>query len=299
MRVIEKMLGVRYVRVPGVKLWHPDAQAYAVHDARGGAPIATLYVDLFPREGKYNHAAVWSFRNGSLRLKRAPQAALVVNIDRNGLTLDDLETLLHEFGHAVHNNLSATRHVSQAGTSVLRDFVEAPSQMVEPWIFDPRVLAVMQEVCATCERVPDALLAKAEAAKHQGKGVQYARQWLYAAFDLAMHGPDAPEPMALWARMEGATALGHVPGSMFPAGFAHVATNYGAGYYGYLWSEVVAADLRTAFAKDRLDPAVGQRYRRAILANGSQFKPDELVRRFLSRNSNPHAFFEELQRGAN
>ncbi len=93
MRVIEKMLGVRYVRVPGVKLWHPDAQAYAVHDARHGAPIATLYVDLFPREGKYNHAAVWSFRNGSLRLKRAPQAALVVNIDRNGLTLDDLETL--------------------------------------------------------------------------------------------------------------------------------------------------------------------------------------------------------------
>ncbi len=107
----------------------------------------------------------------------------------------------------------------------------------------------MQEVCATCEPVPDALLAKAEAAKHHGKGVQYARQWLYAAFDLAMHGPDAPEPMALWARMEGATPLGHVPGSMFPAGFAHVATNYGAGYYGYLWSEVVAADLRTAFAQ--------------------------------------------------
>jgi len=299
MRVIEKMLGVKYVRVPGVKLWHPDTQAYAVHDARSGAPIAALYVDLFPREGKYNHAAVWSFRNGSLRLKRAPQAALVVNIDRNGLTLDDLETLLHEFGHAVHNSLSATRHVSQAGTSVLRDFVEAPSQMLEPWIYDPRVLAVMQEVCATCEPVPDALLAKAEAAKHQGKGVLYGRQWLYAAFDLALHGPEATEPMALWARMEGATTLGHVPGSMFPAGFSHVATNYGAGYYGYLWSEVVAADLRTAFAKDRLDPAVGLRYRRTILANGSQFKPDELVRRFLSRNSNPHAFFDELQRGAN
>jgi len=158
---------------------------------------------------------------------------------------------------------------------------------------------VMQEVCATCEPVPDALLAKAEAAKHQGKGVLYGRQWLYAAFDLALHGPEATEPMALWARMEGATTLGHVPGSMFPAGFSHVATNYGAGYYGYLWSEVVAADLRTAFAKDRLDPAVGLRYRRTILANGSQFKPDELVRRFLSRNSNPHAFFDELQRGAN
>ncbi|HEU5294338.1 MAG TPA: M3 family metallopeptidase, partial [Burkholderiaceae bacterium] len=130
MRVVEKMLGVKYVRVPAVKLWHPDVQAYAVHDARSGQPLAALYVDLFPREGKYNHAAVWSFRNGSLRLKRPAQAALVVNIDPDGLTLDELETLLHEFGHAVHNNLSATRHVSQAGTSVLRDFVEAPSQML-------------------------------------------------------------------------------------------------------------------------------------------------------------------------
>jgi thimet oligopeptidase len=299
MRVVEKMLGVKYVRVPGVKLWHPDVQAYAVHDARSGAPIAALYVDLFPREGKYNHAAVWSFRNGSLRLKRAPQAALVANIDPNGLTLDDLETLLHEFGHAVHNNLSATRHASQAGTSVLRDFVEAPSQMLEPWIFDPRVLSVMQEVCPACAPVPEALLAQAEAAKHHGKGAQYARQWLYAAFDLALHGPDAPEPMALWARMEGATLLGHVPGSMFPSGFSHVATGYGAGYYGYLWSEVVAADLRTAFAKDRLDPTVGLRYRRTILANGSQIRPDELVRRFLSRSGNAQAFFQELQRGSN
>jgi thimet oligopeptidase len=285
------------VRVPGVKLWHPDVQAYAVQDARSGATLAALYVDLYPREGKYNHAAVWSFRNGSLRLKRAPQAALIVNVDRNGLTLDDLETLLHEFGHAVHNNLSATRHVSQAGTSVLRDFVEAPSQMLERWVYDPRVLALMKNVCAACAPVPDALLAKAEAAKHHGKGTLYARQWLYAAFDLAMHGAQAPEPMALWARMEGATQLGHVPGSMFPAGFAHVATGYGAGYYGYLWSEVVAADMRTAFADDRLDPEVGRRYRRTILANGSQHRPDDLVRRFLGRDSDARAFFEELQRG--
>ena len=254
MRVIEKMMGVQYVRVDGLKLWHPDVQAYAVIDRASGQSIAALYVDPFAREGKYNHAAVWSFRNGSLRLKRAPQAALVVNVGRNGLTLDDLETLLHEFGHAVHNNLSATRHSSQAGTSVLRDFVEAPSQMLEQWVYDPQVLQVMREVCAACPPVPEALLAQAKAAKHYGKGIAYARQWLYAAFDLTMHGPDAPEPMALWARMEGASALGHVPGTMFPAGFAHVAAGYGAGYYGYLWSEVLAADLRTAFVADLLDP---------------------------------------------
>jgi thimet oligopeptidase len=296
MRVIEKMMGVQYVRVEGLKLWHPEVQAYAVIDTASGQPIAALYVDPFSREGKYNHAAVWSYRNGSLRLKRAPQAALVVNVGRNGLTLDDLETLLHEFGHAVHNNLSATRHSSQAGTSVLRDFVEAPSQMLEEWVYDPKVLQVMREVCAACPPVPEALLAQAKAAKRYGKGMAYARQWLYAAFDLAMHGVDAPEPMALWTRMEGATALGHVPGTMFPAGFAHVATGYGAGYYGYLWSEVMAADLRTAFGADRLDPNVGMRYRKTVLANGSQVLPQELVRRFLGRDSNSQAFYEELQR---
>jgi thimet oligopeptidase len=296
MHVIERMMGVQYVRVEGLKLWHPDVQAYAVKDTASGEALATLYIDPFPREGKYNHAAVWSFRNGSLRLKRAPQAALVVNVARNGLTLDDLETLLHEFGHAVHNNLSATRHSSQGGTSVLRDFVEAPSQMLEQWVYDPKVLQLMREVCATCAPVPDALLAQATAAKHYGKGMAYARQWLYAAFDLAMHGSDAPDPMALWARMEGASALGHVPGSMFPSGFGHVAGGYGAGYYGYLWSEVVAADLRTAFAADRLDAAVGARYRRVVLANGSQMLPQELIRRFLGRDGNSQAFYEELQR---
>ncbi|HEY6511068.1 MAG TPA: M3 family metallopeptidase [Burkholderiaceae bacterium] len=296
MRVIERMMGVRYEPVTGLKLWHPDVQAYAVIDSASGQPIAALYVDPFAREGKYNHAAVWSFRNGSLRLKRAPQAALVVNVGRNGLTLDDLETLLHEFGHAAHNNLSATRHSAQAGTSVLRDFVEAPSQMLEQWVYDPRVLQVMREVCAACPPVPEALLAQAKAAKHYGKGIAYARQWLYAAFDLAMHGPAAPEPMALWARMEGASALGHVAGTMFPAGFAHVAGGYGAGYYSYLWSEVLAADLRTAFGADLLDAAVGTRYRKTVLANGSQMLPQELVRRFLGRDSNSQAFYEDLQR---
>jgi thimet oligopeptidase len=295
MRVVEKMMGVRYTRVPDAKLWHPDAQAYVASDLKTGKALATLYVDPYPREGKYNHAAVWPLRSGSLRLGRAPQAVLVVNLDRKGLQLEEVETLLHEFGHAVHNNLSATRHSAQ--NSVLYDFAEAPSQMLEDWVYDARVLAVMREVCPACKPVPDDLLAKAKVAERYGKGVQYARQQLFASFDLALHGADAPEPMALWARMEGASLLGHVPGTMFPAGFSHiVASNYAAGYYGYLWSEVVAADLRTAFAKDKLDPAVGRRYRDTVIANGGQRPPQDLVRAFLGRPSNSQAFFEDLQR---
>jgi thimet oligopeptidase len=267
-----------------------------VSDAASGKPLASLLVDLYPREGKYNHAAVMSYRNGATRGARTPQAALVVNLDRKGLTLEDLQTLLHEFGHAVHNGLSATRHSSQGGTSTKHDFVEAPSQMLEDWIFDARVLTLMREVCPACKPVPDDLVAKAKVAERYGKGVRYARQHLYASFDLALHDADAPDPMATWAAMEGATPLGHVPGSMLPASFSHVATNYASGYYGYLWSEVVAADLRTAFGDDKLDARVGRRYRDIVLANGGQKPPQQLVREFLGRETNSKAFFDELRR---
>ena len=295
MKIAERLLGVRYTRVPAT-LWHPDVQAYAATDVKSGKPIATLYVDLYPRDGKYNHAAVWGLRAGSTRLQRAPQSAFIVNMDRRGLTLDELETLLHELGHALHGNLSATRHATQGGTSVLRDFVEAPSQMLEDWVYDKRVLALFQQVCPSCQPVPGEMIDKALVARDYGKGVQIARQHLYASFDLALTTADAPEPLVTWQGMEGATPLGHVAGTMLPASFEHLSGGYAAGYYGYLWSLVVALDLRTAFAADRLDPAVGMRYRQRVLAQGSQKPPRELVRDFLGRETNAKAFFDDLKR---
>jgi thimet oligopeptidase len=295
MRIAETMLGIRYTRV-NAPVWHPEVQAYAVNDTKTGKPLATLYVDLYPRDGKYNHAAVFSFRNGSTRLNRAPQAAFVVNMDRKGLSLTELETLLHELGHALHNNVSATRYTAQAGTSVKRDFVEAPSQMLEDWVYDKKVLKLFQQVCPTCKPVPDEMIDKALVARDYAKGLRFARQHLFASFDLALHAADAPEPMALWARMEGATPLGHVTGTKFPAGFSHSATGYAAGYYGYLWSLVVAKDLQTAFEPDRLDPAVGRRYRDRILGQGGQRPPKDLVRDFLGRDTNSKAFFDYLRK---
>lgn len=296
LRLVERLMGVRYQRMEGAPAWHPDVQTYAVSDAATGRPLATLWVDLYPRDGKYNHAAVWGLRAASLAQKRPSQAALVVNFNRNGLTLDELQTLLHELGHAVHNNLSATRRALQAGTSVKFDFVEAPSQMLEDWVFDKRVQKLFAEVCPTCTPVPDALLDQALAASRFGKGVQFSRQQLYASYDLALYGPTLRDPLALWAQMEGDTPLGHVAGTTFPSHFFHIATNYSAGYYGYLWSLVVAMDMRTAFAADRLSPAVGRRYRDGVLANGSQRPPQSLVRDFLGRDFNAQAFFDDLKR---
>ena len=295
MRIAERMLGVRYTPVDA-SLWHDDVRAFAVSDAKSGKPLATFYVDLYPREGKYNHAAVWSLRSPSTRTQRVPQAALVVNMDRKGLTLDQLETLLHEMGHALHNNLSATRYSQQGGTNVQRDFVEAPSQMLEDWVYDKKVLKLFAEVCPTCRPVPDAMIDQARVARDFGKGIRTARQLLYATYDQALYTAETPDPMALWRQMEGATPLGTVADTRFPAGFAHIAGGYAAGYYGYLWSLVVAHDLRTAFKDDRLDPVVGARYRRTVLAQGRQLPPRELVREFLGRETNSKAFFDDLAR---
>lgn len=295
LRVIEKMTGVKYTPVPA-QAWHPEVQAFAVNDAATGKPLASLYVDLYPREGKYNHAAVWPLRSSSTRTGRLPAAALVVNFDRKGLTLDEVETLLHELGHAVHNNLSVTRYASQGGTSVMHDFVEAPSQMLEDWVYDKQVLKLMAEVCPRCQPVPDAMVDQALAAREYGKGTQYSRQHLYASYDLALHTAPKPDPLGLWARMEGATPLAHVPGTMFPAGFAHLVGGYGAGYYGYLWSLVLAMDLRGEFKADKLSPVVGARYRQQILGQGGQRSAPELVRDFLGREPSNKAFFDYLRK---
>jgi thimet oligopeptidase len=295
LRLIERLLGVRYQRIEGAPAWHPEVQTYAVSDAASGRPLATLWVDLYPREGKYNHAAVWGLRSASTALKRPSQAALVVNFNRQGLTLRELETLLHELGHAVHNNLSAARHSQQAGTNVKLDFVEAPSQMLEDWVYDKRVLGLFAEVCPSCTPVPGALIDQAAVARRFGRAIAQSRQHLYATYDLALYGPEPRDPMALWAQMEGDTPLGHVRGTMFPAGFTHIAGGYSAGYYSYLWSKVVATDLRTAFAADKLDPAVGRRYRETVLARGSERPPQQLVHDFLGRDFNAKAFFDDLQ----
>lgn len=294
-RLAQQLFGVSLSPVAQT-LWHPDARAFEVRDTASGNALGTLYVDLYPRADKFNHAAVWGFRGVSTLVGRLPAAGLVVNFNRQGLTLDELETLLHEFGHGVHSLLSQTRYASQAGTNVQNDFGEAPSQMLEDWVYDPQVMALFKQVCPACKPVPPALLAKAKRAKEFGKGVQVSRQQLLASYDLALHGKQPQDPMALWARMEGETPLGHVAGSMLPAGFAHIASGYAAGYYGYLWSLVLAEDLRTAFATDKLDAGVGRRYRETVLANGGQVAPEELLQQFLGRPSDSKAFFKALEK---
>jgi thimet oligopeptidase len=290
--VAQRLYGVTF-REAKVPTWDPDVRYFDVLDAKTGKFMSGFYLDLFPREGKFNHAAAFPIRGASTRAHRTPLAALVTNFNREGLDHEELETLMHEFGHVMHNVLSTVEYDPQAGTSVKGDFVEAPSQMFEEWARREQPLELFKQVCPECPHLTHDDIGRLEAARRYGQGARYARQWLFAAFDMAM-STDPQPPLATWTKLESATPLGHPEGTMFPASFSHIASNYGAGYYGYMWSEVLALDMLSPFQKNMLDANVGRRYRDAILSQGGQDEEMKMVKRFLGREPSSEAFFAEI-----
>ena len=165
--------------------------------------------------------------------------------------------------------------------------------MFEEWGRREQPLELFKKVCPQCPHLTREEIERLEAARRFGRGIFYARQWLYAAFDMELATEPRP-PLAVWKNLENATPLGHVEGTMFPASFSHIAAHYAAGYYGYMWSQVIALDMLSVFEKDMLDPKVGVRYRDAILAQGGQVDEMEMVRRFLGREPSNEAFFKEI-----
>jgi len=290
--VSQTLYGVKFVEQK-VPVWHPDVRYFDVVDAKTGRFISGFYLDLFPRDCKYNHAAAFPIRGVSRIAKRTPLAALVTNFDREGLNHDELQTLMHEFGHVLHGVLSQADYNPQAGTSVKGDFVEAPSQMFEEWARREQPLELFKKVCPDCPHLTKEEIAQLDAARRYGQGIRYSRQWLYAAYDMAL-SVDPKPPLTVWKNLEGATPLGYVEGTSFPSSFSHIANNYAAGYYGYMWSEVIALDMLSPFKKNMLDPAVGARYRAAILAQGGQEEEMDQVKHFLGRAPSNEAFFQEI-----
>ncbi len=297
LKLAEDLYGVRFAerRVP---TWHEDVRYFDVFnrtaDGQPGAFVGGVYLELYPREGKYNHAAAFPIRSVSTLGQRTPVSALVTNFNRKGLDHDELETLLHEFGHVLHGVLSKTRYADEGGTSVRRDFVEAPSQMFEEWARREEPLALFAQICPECPRLSSEQIARLDAARKFARGLYFMRQWEYAMYDMKLHTGQPPEALAAWIEIEKQMRLGYVEGSLFPAGFGHLMGGYSAGYYGYMWSQVLALDMLSAFQGKLLNPAVGRRYRETILANGGQREPQALVEAFLGRKPTSDAFYAEI-----
>lgn len=312
LRLAEQLYGIKFVERK-VPVWHEDVRYFDVFEqasatdtqsktgAAGknsatqlGAFIGGIYLDLYPRDGKYNHAAAFPVRPGSTLAQRTPISVLVTNFNRKGLDHDELETLLHEFGHVLHGVLSKTRYADQSGTSVKRDFVEAPSQMFEEWARREEALSLFAEICPDCPRLTSAQIKQLDSARKYGQGTRFARQRQYAAYDMKLHTGAPPPAMATWAEVEGKSRLGHVDGSLFPASFGHLMGGYAAGYYGYMWSQVLALDMLSAFDGKLMSADVGRRYRQTILGSGGQRPPQVLVEEFLGRKPTSDAFYAEI-----
>jgi len=294
MAISSRLYGVRFAPAT-VPTWHPDVRYFDVFDAATGKLKGGIYIDPFPRAGKFTHAAAWPVRGSAKRSRRTPVSALVANFNRVGLTSEELETLVHEFGHVMHNVLSDTQYATLAGTSVQRDFVEAPSQMFEEWARRHESLALLPPLCKpACPAIDEARLKQLSAARLYGAGMRYSRQHLYAAYDMAASGETVPDPQALWERMEGETPLGYVPGTHFAGTFSHIISGYVAGYYGYMWSQVLALDMLSKFDGNLMDPATGKRFRTTVLAQGSQKLAAQLVREFLGREPSNEALIAEI-----
>ena len=303
----QHLLGVRFERIEPADAWAPDVQEYAIHDAGDERLLGWFYLDLVPRAGKSLPPSNAPLRAGHL-LADGRYRLPISSVIGNGPAAEpgqpalyshrDLVILFHEFGHLMHTTLSTAPYATLYGANVRGDFVEAPSQMLENWMWQPAILKKLSRNVDSGESIPDALIEKMIALKYAADGVFWTRQVFLARYDLALHGPRPPaDPDRLWFElMPQLTPLPPMRGTLPSASFLPIMGGYDAGYYGYAWSRVYAQDMFSAFEQGGIDnPQVGMRYRRAILEPGGTREPDELVRDFLGRASNADAFHRDLR----
>ena len=307
LKIYQEVLGLRFTETAPAAAWHPDVKQFEIADARTGVKIGRFFMDLYPREGKYKHAAAFSLIQGRQLPDgsyQRPASAIVANFDKptpqrpSLLPHSDVETLFHEFGHIMHQTLTRAKYQRFSGSSVARDFVEAPSQMFQNWVWKKAVLdRVSGHYQDRAKKLPPEMIAKLLAAKQADSGLVYLRQNFIASYDMDLHtAATPPDSTALYGKlMREITLIPMTPGTMPEAGFTHITDGYDAGYYGYLWSEVYALDAFARFVDEGLlSPKVGREFRRAVLEPGGSRDEAESLRAFLGRAPNDEAFLRNI-----
>jgi thimet oligopeptidase len=307
--IYAKILGLRFTRVDNAPVWYKGVYAYDVNDAATGEYRGRFYLDLFPRPGKYDH-----FANVGPTARRVMPDGTIrpgVNIILGNwpapapgkpslLSHDDVITFFHEFGHNMAALCANTPYESlngPGGGGFRFDFTEAPSQMLENFVWDPTILKEISSNVDTGQRLPDDLIAKMIAARYVNEALGTTAQIFFATADQRYHIlPQPIDTTAVWKATNAEfTPYPYVDGTYPQAAFGHLMSGYEGGYYGYLWSKVYAQDMFTAFKAGGLEnPAVGARYRKEILAPSGSREPDASVAAFLGRPMSPDAFYTEL-----
>ena len=280
-------------------------EAYEVRD-EGGNVLAVLYVDFHPRAGKRPGAWMTEFRAQSRKngIRVIPHISIVMNFTPSTenkpslLTFDEVETLLHEFGHALHGILSDVSYVSLAGTSVYQDFVELPSQIMENWATEKAFLDSFAVHYQTGERIDSSLIKQIVDASNFNAGYACLRQLSFGLLDMAWHTLSSPftGDIAVFEEdaMRPAQLLPTVDGTCMSSGFNHIfAGGYAAGYYGYKWAEVLDADDFSFFKKNGIfDKNTADSFRKNILSKGGSEDPMVLYKRFRGAEPSIDALLE-------
>lgn len=301
-----------------VKLWHKDVVAYQIHDTQDGKSgelIGYFALDLFPRVGKFGHAAMFDVvvpHEEGYKTEEycAPFSVMVCNfpvasgkgkkIIPSLLSLGEVETLFHEFGHLLHMTLSRARLESQAGANVAWDFVETPSQIMENWVWDKEVMKKLSKHWETGESMPDAMIDRVIRGKTFQNAYFYTRQLIQGKLDLDLHTGKVKDARAAYRKMNKMYFNIELPEkeTLFPAGFGHL-VGYDAGYYSYLWALVYACDAFESFKMKgnknvMTNREVGMKWRHEVLEKGSSDDEMKLVKNFLGRAPSNKAFLKEV-----
>jgi peptidyl-dipeptidase Dcp len=305
MTVSNKLFGLRYIKRPDIVSYHPDVDTYEVREtlADGTDKLVAIFIhDNFARQYKSSGAWMSEYRGQTKNLAAGEDEINMVPIISNNnnfakgsptlLSFDDATTLFHEMGHGHHGMLSDATYSRLAGTNVLTDFVELPSQLMEHWLKEPEVLKQFAKHHETAEVVPDELLAKLKAASEFNQGFATIEYTACALLDMAMHQTEDFDSFDLKQFEDAELArLGMPQGIIMrhrPTHFQHLfsGSHYAAGYYVYLWAEVLDADAFAAFKEtgDVFDKQTAANVRKHIYSSGNTVEPGELFRRFRGRD---------------
>ncbi len=312
--IYQNIFGLKFEKIAAPYKWVNDLQLYMVTDSGTGEPLGMFYLDMFPREGKFNHFAQFDIISGKLlpdgKYQR-PTVALLCNFppptgDAPSLmTHQDVEVLFHEFGHALHSIVTRAKYGRFAGTHVPGDFVEAPSQMLQNWVWDKKVLDTFAaDYHDPSKKIPADVVKKLNDAKLANAGILYRRQFAFASLDLALHDPH-PEDMPYDSVAISNPILEKVflpidPSTTFVSYFGHL-NGYDAGYYGYAWADAIAADMATVFEKAKdgyLDKQAGMKLRREIYEPGDSRDVNESIEKFLGRKQSVEPFLKKIGIGS-
>ncbi|KAL5388130.1 hypothetical protein DPSP01_003120 [Paraphaeosphaeria sporulosa] len=352
LKIFEELFGLAFVEITGEDrtaladggkgsdiVWHEDVQVFSVWDdeGEGAGFVGYLYLDLFPRDGKYGHAANFNLQPGYIDengKRRYPATALVCNFSKptpkkpSLLKHDEVVTLFHELGHGIHDLVSKTTYSRFHGTNTVRDFVEAPSQMLENWCWTPSQLrslshhyshlspeyeAAYKEASGAdkkpAEQIPNSLIANLISTKHVNDALFNLRQLHFGMFDMTVHEPKSHEDIEKLditstynqlrhdiSQLDGPEAIsGDWKWGNGQATFGHLIGGYDAGYYGYLSSQVYSTDMfYSVFKEDPMNGKEGRRYRHTVLERGGSKEEMDILEEFLGRKPSTEAFYKEL-----